>query len=225
MKARLILAGSLGLILSAAGWLMHNWTSDTGEALLLEPANLPVANSPAFSDWKRIWAANNPEPNLLAQAPADQLVRAELMSSPPSPPPAPVATAVAGPSTPEGVEAKLEQILAKLEQVEKRLEVIDKRRQGDTLEKLERLLERVNQLESRLQEAEQGDKTEAATNPFGRLLDWFFMSSSPPDPNQRLRELLNNSEDLRTLQEEWERLWQLNHPSPLPPNRVEGAIQ
>jgi len=46
-----------------------------------------------------------------------------------------------------------------------------------------------------------------------------------PDPNQRIKELLNNSEDLRTIQEEWERIWFTDHPSHLTPNRVDGAIQ
>jgi hypothetical protein len=69
MKARLFLSALLGLVLSAGAWLIHSWASKTGEARVLDPANLPTANSPAFSDWRRIWAEHNPEPNLLDQAP------------------------------------------------------------------------------------------------------------------------------------------------------------
>ena len=46
-----------------------------------------------------------------------------------------------------------------------------------------------------------------------------------PDPNQRIKELLNQSEDYRSMQETWERIWFTDHPSHLTPNRVDGAIQ
>lgn len=45
------------------------------------------------------------------------------------------------------------------------------------------------------------------------------------DPNLRIRELLNQSEDLRQIEYEWERIWFTDHPSHLTPERVDGAIQ
>ncbi len=45
------------------------------------------------------------------------------------------------------------------------------------------------------------------------------------DPNRRIVELLNNSEDLRQIEYEWERIWFTDHPSHLTPERVDGAIQ
>jgi hypothetical protein len=45
------------------------------------------------------------------------------------------------------------------------------------------------------------------------------------NPNARITELLNNSEDLRQMEYEWERIWFTDHPSHLTPERVDGAIQ
>jgi hypothetical protein len=45
------------------------------------------------------------------------------------------------------------------------------------------------------------------------------------DPNRRILELLNTSEDLRQIEYEWERIWFTDHPSHLTPERVDGAIQ
>ena len=45
------------------------------------------------------------------------------------------------------------------------------------------------------------------------------------DPNRRIIELLNNSEDLRTIEYEWERIWFTDQPSHLTPERVHGGIQ
>jgi hypothetical protein len=45
------------------------------------------------------------------------------------------------------------------------------------------------------------------------------------DPNRRVNELLNNSEDLRQVQNEWERIWFNDQPSHLTPERVHGGIQ
>jgi hypothetical protein len=38
-------------------------------------------------------------------------------------------------------------------------------------------------------------------------------------------ELINQSEDLRQIELEWERIWFNDHPSHLTPERVDGAIQ
>lgn len=45
------------------------------------------------------------------------------------------------------------------------------------------------------------------------------------DPNRRMHELLNTSEDLRTIEYEWERIWFTDEPSHLSPERVHGGIQ
>lgn len=45
------------------------------------------------------------------------------------------------------------------------------------------------------------------------------------DPNRRMRELLNNSEDLRLIADEWERIWFTDQPSHLTPSRTHGGIQ
>jgi hypothetical protein len=52
-----------------------------------------------------------------------------------------------------------------------------------------------------------------------------FVNIYSSDPNERIKELLNNSEDLRQIQYEWQRIWFTDHPSHLTPERVDGAIQ
>ena len=43
------------------------------------------------------------------------------------------------------------------------------------------------------------------------------------DPNRRVQELLVQSEDLRVIQDEWERIWFTDQPSHLSPVRVHGG--
>ncbi len=45
------------------------------------------------------------------------------------------------------------------------------------------------------------------------------------DPNQRMHELINNSEDLRQIAYEWERIWFVDEPSHMTPERVHGGIE
>lgn len=45
------------------------------------------------------------------------------------------------------------------------------------------------------------------------------------DPNRRMRELLNTSEDIRQIEYEWERIWFTDQPSHMTPERVHGGIQ
>jgi hypothetical protein len=45
------------------------------------------------------------------------------------------------------------------------------------------------------------------------------------NPNRRIQELINNSEDLRQIEYEWERIWFTDQPSHLTPERVHGGIQ
>jgi len=45
------------------------------------------------------------------------------------------------------------------------------------------------------------------------------------EPNIRMEQLLNNSEDFRQIGYEWRRIWFTDHPSALTPERVSGHIQ
>jgi hypothetical protein len=44
------------------------------------------------------------------------------------------------------------------------------------------------------------------------------------DPARRTKQLINNSEDMRTILDEWERIWFLDQPSHLKPYRTHGGI-
>ena len=44
------------------------------------------------------------------------------------------------------------------------------------------------------------------------------------DPELRMEELLNTSEDLRQARLEWRRFWMIDQPSHLTPQRVHGGI-
>jgi hypothetical protein len=44
------------------------------------------------------------------------------------------------------------------------------------------------------------------------------------DPNRRMNELLNQSEDFRQMEYEWERIWFTDMPSHLTPERVHGGV-
>lgn len=52
-----------------------------------------------------------------------------------------------------------------------------------------------------------------------------FLNIYSSDPTRRITELLNNSEDLRQIEYEWERIWFTDQPSHLTPERVHGGIQ
>ncbi len=45
------------------------------------------------------------------------------------------------------------------------------------------------------------------------------------DPNRRVHQLLNQSEDIRQIEYEWERIWFTDQPSHMTPERVHGGIQ
>jgi hypothetical protein len=51
-----------------------------------------------------------------------------------------------------------------------------------------------------------------------------FINVYSSDPNVRIRELLNDSEDLRQIESEWRRIWSADRPAHLPPERVNGPI-
>jgi hypothetical protein len=52
-----------------------------------------------------------------------------------------------------------------------------------------------------------------------------FLNLYSGDPNRRIHELLNTSEDLRQIEYEWERIWFTDEPSHMTPERVHGGIQ
>jgi hypothetical protein len=45
------------------------------------------------------------------------------------------------------------------------------------------------------------------------------------DPNTRTASLVNQSEDMRQIRAEWQRIWFTDQPSHLTPERVHGGIQ
>jgi hypothetical protein len=52
-----------------------------------------------------------------------------------------------------------------------------------------------------------------------------FINLYSSDPNRRMHELLVQSEDLRQIEYEWERIWFTDEPSHMTPERVHGGIQ
>lgn len=52
-----------------------------------------------------------------------------------------------------------------------------------------------------------------------------FIPIYSSDPNRRMNELLNTSEDLRQIENEWERIWFTDQPSHLTPERTHGGIE
>ena len=51
-----------------------------------------------------------------------------------------------------------------------------------------------------------------------------LMNIYSSDPNRRILQLLNQSEDLRQIEYEWERIWFTDMPSHLTPERVHGGV-
>ncbi|NBR05003.1 MAG: hypothetical protein EBT92_04455 [Planctomycetes bacterium] len=45
------------------------------------------------------------------------------------------------------------------------------------------------------------------------------------DPSMRVKALVNQSEDLRQIEQEWSRIWFTDHPSHLTNERVDGGLQ
>jgi len=52
-----------------------------------------------------------------------------------------------------------------------------------------------------------------------------LLNAYSSDPNRRVHQLLNQSEDLRQIENEWERIWFVDQPSHMTPERVHGGIQ
>jgi hypothetical protein len=53
----------------------------------------------------------------------------------------------------------------------------------------------------------------------------FPLNMYSSDPQLRMQELLNQSEDLRQARLEWRRFWMIDQPSHLTPERVHGGLQ
>jgi hypothetical protein len=51
-----------------------------------------------------------------------------------------------------------------------------------------------------------------------------LMNPYSSDPTTRTHELINQSEDLRQIQGEWERFWFLDQPSHMTPERTNGGV-
>jgi hypothetical protein len=51
-----------------------------------------------------------------------------------------------------------------------------------------------------------------------------FLNAYSSDPNIRMEQLLNQSEDLRQIEYEWRRFWFTDQPSHLTPVRVHGGL-
>lgn len=52
-----------------------------------------------------------------------------------------------------------------------------------------------------------------------------FLNEYSSDPNRRMHQLINESENLRQLENELEHFWMLDHPSHLTDERVDGGMQ
>lgn len=52
-----------------------------------------------------------------------------------------------------------------------------------------------------------------------------LFSALGSDPNTRMSSLIHQSEDLRQIRGEWQRIWFTDQPSHLTPERVHGGIQ
>jgi hypothetical protein len=51
-----------------------------------------------------------------------------------------------------------------------------------------------------------------------------FLPIYPADPNRRMRALLVDSENLRQIQDEWDRIWFHDMPSHMTFDRIDGGI-
>ena len=51
-----------------------------------------------------------------------------------------------------------------------------------------------------------------------------FLPAYSADPGRRTQQLMNSSENLRAILDEWERIWMLDMPSHLTPHSVHGGI-
>jgi hypothetical protein len=52
-----------------------------------------------------------------------------------------------------------------------------------------------------------------------------FIPIYSSDPNRRMQQMLNTSEDLRVIEDEWSRIWFTDHPSHLTFDRIDGSLE
>jgi hypothetical protein len=51
-----------------------------------------------------------------------------------------------------------------------------------------------------------------------------LLNAYSSNPTRRITELMNQSEDLRQIEYEWERIWFVDQPSHMTPERVHGGV-
>jgi hypothetical protein len=51
-----------------------------------------------------------------------------------------------------------------------------------------------------------------------------FVNMYSSDPNERMQQMLTQSENLRQIRKEWARFWMVDQPSHLTPDRVHGGV-
>jgi len=51
-----------------------------------------------------------------------------------------------------------------------------------------------------------------------------FLNMYSSDPNTRMDQLLNQSEDLRQMEKEWHRFWMVDQPSHMTYDRIHGGL-
>lgn len=103
-------------------------------------------------------------------------------------------------------------------------------------EKLDRILDRLEDLDRRIKKIEQklSDQEMASlpspSEPEGiagfikSVIGIRLIQRYSSNPAERMKKLLETSEDLRQIEEEWKRFWQSDQPSHLKPERVHGGI-
>jgi hypothetical protein len=107
----------------------------------------------------------------------------------------------------EALEAKLDRILEKLDRLERRIDAAECRTRASVPERSKLPLSTPS-LENQL----------AAF--LNNLLGFPLFNVYSEDSHRRCAELLLNSEDLRTIERDWERIWYTDQASDLAPERV-----
>ncbi len=64
----------------------------------------------------------------------------------------------------------------------------------------------------------------AAVATMGLVNAGCLLNAYSSNPTRRMTELLNQSEDLRQIEYEWERIWFTDQPSHMTPERVHGGV-
>jgi hypothetical protein len=105
-------------------------------------------------------------------------------------------------------------------------------------DKLDRIIDKLDALDQRMQSLER-KLDHPVTEPSSLSMDWSeaaaaivnkiaggpVLTTTKADRNRRIVELLNDSENLRQIEYEWERIWFTDHPTHLTAERVNGSIQ